>query len=470
MFIETYRTLQALSHRRLRIVPITIVFAALFYVLVSRHLFLPKRTSTYDANPHLPARSRLGRLLYNSPESGTEDRLVPWRSRTRTALRDLFICLEKDNCAPNQEKVILVENMYFRNTLRGEVGGEEIWAASTTHAMQNLGYTILYAESLRETANFYRMLPNLVKLVLVNDWDAFVCWKDNQNCVQSDKNPSGIPMYKVFSFYFWAFPRHPLGQRWVLAPEPFADHPDRYVKSNNTFLGYSIEEDCALTPFIPPAGRPSQVWVLAKLLRYLNPKRGAAWGKDDLDAAANHTGVTLAFGAGLGQGESKKDLPALEGLLPSASVNYGRAPKAEFMAHVAQARALVGIGSPLMSPTPWNALCMGVPFINPVNQWDGWHKDDRSKYFSQHLIMSYLDPPYVYNVRKDDREGFVNAIQQALNNPIESYVPEWMRMSSVEKRLADIVDHDWEAEAKTLAEWCNEPCGCMKPCDMRDHP
>lgn len=50
------------------------------------------------------------------------------------------------------------------------------------------------------------------------------------------------------------------------------------------------------------------------------------------------------------------------------------------------------------------------------------------------------------------------------------YIPDRMRMSAVEKRLAEIVDNDWEAEEKRQAEWCDQLCGCLRPCDLRDHP
>ncbi|KAJ7699014.1 hypothetical protein B0H17DRAFT_978024 [Mycena rosella] len=357
--------------------------------------------------------------------------------------------------------------MYFLLSMRGGNGGEEIWADSTMRAMRNLGYTVLYAASLPEAVHLYHIIPDLVKIVIVNDWDSFKCDADKQGCVQSEQNPTGIPLHKIFSFYFWPFPRHPLGQRWVLAPEPFALQPDPNLVSNNTYLGYSIEADCALTPFVPPAARPAHAWVLAKLLRYLQPARGASWVKADFDAAAHRTGVTFALGAGLSNDEAEADRVALEEGLPDSHINYGRMQKAEFMGKVAQTKVLVGVGLPLISPTPYNALCLGVPFINPLDGWDEANPDDTTKYHGQHAMMAFMKPPYVYNVRKGDRDGFVNAVAAALANPIESYVPERMRMSAVEARLAEIVDHDWEAEARRQAEWCNEPCGCLTPCDMR---
>jgi hypothetical protein len=36
--------------------------------------------------------------------------------------------------------------------------------------------------------------------------------------------------------------------------------------------------------------------------------------------------------------------------------------------------------------------------------------------------LKFHDPPYVYNVRKDDREAFMAAIRNALENPIQRCV------------------------------------------------
>lgn len=41
----------------------------------------------------------------------------------------------------------------------------------------------------------------------------------------------------------------------------------------------------------------------------------------------------------------------------------------------------------------------------------------------QHGLLKLLDPPYVYNVQKGDQEGFVKAIQDAISNPIDRFVP-----------------------------------------------
>jgi len=114
---------------------------------------------------------------------------------------------------------------------------------------------------------------------------------------------------------------------------------------------------------------------------------------------------------------------------------------------------LIAIGEPSTSPTPYEALCLGVPFINPVKSWDPEDPTDRAKWNAQHALLKLLDPPYVYNVFKGDREGFVNAVKAAISTPIDSYILDRMKMEAVEDRVRSIVEKDWkQAAAEVLAE------------------
>lgn len=57
-----------------------------------------------------------------------------------------------------------------------------------------------------------------------------------------------------------------------------------------------------------------------------------------------------------------------------------------------------------------------------------------------------MDPPYVYNVHKDDYEGFAAAIQAALKTPIERTILERMRLEAIEERLKGMLEVDWKAK------------------------
>ncbi|KAJ7653911.1 hypothetical protein DFH06DRAFT_1330007 [Mycena polygramma] len=105
------------------------------------------------------------------------------------------------------------------------------------------------------------------------------------------------------------------------------------------------------------------------------------------------------------------------------------------------------------SPTPYEALCLGVPFINPIRRWDANNPTDKTRWMAQHPTIQHLDPPYVYNIFQGDKAGFVKAVVEATSTPIESFVLENMWMRAVEVRLAAILETDWKAEAvKLLAE------------------
>ncbi|KIM79534.1 hypothetical protein PILCRDRAFT_823456 [Piloderma croceum F 1598] len=381
--------------------------------------------------------NKLGDVLFPVPLSTGAS---PWVRDNHLMFQSLFDCLESFDCHANQTKIVLLASMHFRFVLLGGVGGEQIWAKSTIDALQNLGYTYFYTSSPGQTMQLYQMFPGLVKAVLVDDEEAERCFHDTEGCTFSEeKNPTGIPPWKVFSFAFWSNPANPLGHQWTLAPENY----ERIGLGHNTYLGYSIEFACRAQPFIPHSKRENQAYILAKLLSFFTPQRDRAWSPAIFDAATTATGIQYMIGAT--NDTLQGEWPAAE--LPSNYIGFGRIGQSVFFDKLSRARVLIGMGNPFTSPTPYDALCLGVPFINPVLQWDKENPSDKSQWVSQHSLLELLEPPYVYNVFKDDLEGFVKAIQDAISHPIQSFVPEQMRMPSIERRLGAILEKDWQREA-----------------------
>lgn len=105
-----------------------------------------------------------------------------------------------------------------------------------------------------------------------------------------------------------------------------------------------------------------------------------------------------------------------EGILELPHLN-----RTEFQKTLANSRVVVGLGEPALSPTPWEALCLGVPFINPVSGWDPNDPEDRARWGVQQegLTRHGLDEPYVYHVKCGDQEGFEKAVRKAMDTPIE---------------------------------------------------
>jgi hypothetical protein len=240
-----------------------------------------------------------------------------------------------------------------------------------------MGYTILYTPypSLQHTIQFYKNFPKLVKLIIMDEKDSFDCYNDHRNCVLSQSNPTGIPPWMVLSFEFWTGPHNPLGLKWSLSPE---DYSTKDGSSNSTYLGYSIEESCRQHRFVPHGERENQAWILAKYLHYFTSQFEAAWSQADFDAMAAATGIKLVMGAFV------SDHPEAKPVLPSNYMNYGRIDQPTFMEHLSKSRVLIGMGNPIMwvllplpsavcstfvrlrSPSSYDALCFGVPFINPI--------------------------------------------------------------------------------------------------------
>ncbi|KAJ7742880.1 hypothetical protein B0H16DRAFT_1728039 [Mycena metata] len=255
------------------------------------------------------------------------------------------------------------------------------------------------------------MVPNLVKVVVVNDWHAFECWKDRARCLQTP--PTGIPAHKMFSFYFWPFANHPLGPRWVLSPEPYALEPgsnrllNRARLRPHAFRPYRLTPKASLapceTPLLPLRRKRTRV-VNGRLRRRGEGKRRAI-------RAGGGAGGLRDGGAG-GEG-----FAAPRGVREPRAVGEGSV--------YAATGAESGVGwdwEPSHLTDAVGRALLWVPFINPLDRWDDDNPEDSTKWHGQHAFLSMLGKPYVYNVRQGDRAGFVQAIQEALANPIDRCV------------------------------------------------
>jgi len=428
------------------------VFIVLFCVAVGvsfwmQGFLLPSDThKKYSSLPtsFISHTTNLSDILFPVPPTTGHDPLTAANVRM---LHSMFHCIEHGGCHQNQTKVVILACQYFRDYVTGGRGGEMIWARSTMRALENMGYTYLFTRNADHTILLYQMLPDLVKIIFANPEESFRCFEDTYNCRVSEQNPTGIPAWKMFSFYFWANSNHPLGDKWTVAPEDYAS----IGAGNNTYLGYSVEENCRKQPFIPHFERDDQAYILAKYLFFFTPDHDPAWTTANYDAAAEETGIKYLMASlnlTMEGGTLNSDSLLVR---PSEFLNIGQIGPAEFMEHLSKSRVLIGVGDPALSPSPYDGLCLGVPFINPIMGWDHENPADMSRWSTQHSQLQSLGPPYVYNVFQGDTDGFVQAIKDAISHPIDSFVLERMRISSVEKRLGEILEHDWESEAMTLA-------------------
>jgi len=325
--------------------------------------------------------------------------------------------------------------------------------------LRAMGYTTLFASSFEEALEQYQLFPDLVKVVIRQR--AGECHND-VNCVKSATNPRGIPAWKIFDFEFFAskgdhFHASELKGKWILSANPLPNPDDDEIQ----YIGYAIEDECSQVPVIPLAERTNHVWMLMKQIRYVYDDV-FAWNRSFFALAAHELGHDLSFvGAWqLDQHYLEWDpSPDADGPMPDIEdrahgvLNFGKLGPEEFEREVGRSRAMVGVGNPWWSPSPYHALCQGVPFINPILNWDRQDPWNRTSWWrSQHPTLQHLDPPYVYNVHAGNYTGFVDAVRQASTTEIPRFIPEHMTELAVRERVRNLMEHDWRSDAAVLLD------------------
>ncbi|KAG8923032.1 hypothetical protein FRC01_013317 [Tulasnella sp. 417] len=370
-------------------------------------------------------------------------------------------------CKQNQDKVVLLPWNHFRKTVEGQMQGENVWCDAMMDAMYALGYNMLLAHNVPQFYDLWRRHHASVQLIIWEDaeWAAKPCLR-NSTCVYApseldlpvpppNSTHLNIPIWKVFIGHWWNAPSPPLGGPFTLAPEPYNTWPNgRNGGKNNFFVGYSLEKTCLKTPFIPHNDRPHQAYVLAKSLNYfvsptyiLPDPQGVKENQlnDDFYANLARTDNITWLGQYKLEG-MPKELPPHP---PPGISQVERMDRSAFQRLIAQSKVLVGIGRPFLSPSPYEALCLGVPFINPVNGWNKKEPEDRGKWVTQHdgLLLAGVDEPYVYHVKAGDRDGLERAVRKAMETPIEGFIPPYMKMSGVIDRMKVLLETDWRPTA-----------------------
>ncbi|KAG8983309.1 hypothetical protein FRB90_006133, partial [Tulasnella sp. 427] len=220
------------------------------------------------------------------------------------------------------------------------------------------------------------------------------------------------------------------------------------VEGLNYYIGYGVKRTCIKVPTVPFSERPRPAYVFAKSLSYFErPDYILA------DPVGNTTSqLTDDFYEILGRelnmtwvGSFKKDAESGLSSPTPGITQLDEMDRNSFQRTVAESRVVLGIGRPALSPTPYGALCLGVPFINVVQGWDRADPENRAKWYtSQHDAIMRLDlgEPYVYHVRVGDREALRRAVRLALGTPIPRYIPLRMKMSAVVDRVKAFLEMD----------------------------
>ncbi|KAJ6557273.1 hypothetical protein DFH09DRAFT_1280031 [Mycena vulgaris] len=349
----------------------------------------------------------------------------------RKALLDTTRCMYDTHCTPRPRLVILVS---------AEIRNEE---GAILRVFDRLDVSYIHSPGdVQWAKSVYALFSSQVKAVIFDRNDLKACFKDISGCLRSPQNLQGFPAWKMFS---WnqvpdEEPASPLGYAWTLAAEKFPN--------GETYLGFSLEKTCrSTTPYVDPEERLNRAFIMAGLETYLFRKHNL-WPPEYFEDAGKETGAQ--FVAGLDPVDGRLILyPETEGIksVPSNLVELGKLSEKGVLQEMSKSKLLVGLWDPRELPLVFEALCLGVPVLNPIRSWDSADPSNRNRWLSQNTALNELDPPYVYNVFAGDYPAFKKAIADAMTHPIEIYIPEHMTEAAVEKRVTAFLDRDWRAEA-----------------------
>ncbi|KAH8831780.1 hypothetical protein DL96DRAFT_1812577 [Flagelloscypha sp. PMI_526] len=366
-----------------------------------------------------------------------------------------FFSVAKEQATSIKPKVILAPWHWMPCSWNPDcTPGEAVWMKSLLEIMKQHDIFLFYANWSTFRRDWTLLGNNLVTHVWAGDNQVLWCFNDREGCIQSPVNPHGVPPHKLFAFTFWGAPPgrdswgmsptrpwkfNPLGSEWSLVPYEMPE--------GHFHLGYHYQR-CSSLPIVPTQHRKDRIVVLSKKSHYFYE-----WPVFDpktfFTELRRKTGMDLVTTAELTNGYP----------IPPGLTSLGEIPAEDYDLLLSESKAVLGIGRPILSPTPYASMCRGVPVIMPYvsRQDDGrtctaapspsdWCGFDIM--FHQHGPAGRVGEPYVYMVDALGANATaIDTILRAVSTPIGQYMPPEMMYGAVEQRLLDFFSIDWEAYA-----------------------
>lgn len=177
------------------------------------------------------------------------------------------------------------------------------------------------------------------------------------------------------------------------------------------------------------------MWLLAKQVHYLGPEPPGAfsWTLDALADMSAEYGVR--FAGALRDGMEHLDTPEVFAAVKAAGVvNYHRLEKIAYYEQLANSVLMLGVGRPRISPSPWDALCLGLPFINPILKWDEADPNNRTSWKTQQWHMTDIEE-WVGSKEGADDPGHTCTMCTRMTSP-DSSAPSRLRWITPSSRTS----------------------------------
>ena len=275
---------------------------------------------------------------------------------------------EVDGCGSVETTVVILASQWFKEAYEGRnTASEAMYAQSAISTLNSLGYAYVFTSSglgnstLDETINMWKLLKGNVRMVWADPEQVDACW-DNSQCIKTESNDEGIEGWRMMSFaygteyvmFLCLHPqmsdtraKHPLGAEWTLSP---------FQSNDNTLLSFSVEPSCRRLPPKTPhdrARRP-QAYLFATQSTDLVADT-FAWSVPYFKHLRQSLGIEIITGF---QNDNETLLFELEKV---GVKNVGLENKMDYYKTLSDSFVLIGAGSPSMSSSSWEALCLGVP-------------------------------------------------------------------------------------------------------------
>jgi hypothetical protein len=149
----------------------------------------------------------------------------------------------------------------------------------------------------------------------------------------------------------WGNIQTPFGSRFLVSPNP------RPRDKLSHYVPYAIDGERIGQAFTPHAERPAgQIYVMGRETGY-RVRKPLAWTLDDLRGLTSVTGGDLILGM-----SEEESVEGTEALRQSGLTNLGKLGRPAFYHTLSRSSVLLGLGAhPAVSPTPYEALYLGIP-------------------------------------------------------------------------------------------------------------
>jgi Glycosyltransferase family 18 len=366
----------------------------------------------------------------------------------RSSIMDSFSSSTRYQCAPwltrsSQRKVAFIDlptmEAYYRR--KGIYrGGEFYMSACLDYALRQNGFSVhrLSARSLLRNGGLAKVVSKYHRLI-ANDshpWKRLNVSSSATSGTSTGTLKWSTGMCKLRSFAWWGnvetkrediiglATRYdlPFDPKQWLKPYPTADF-------FNTFLGFFPHS--VLLRKNPPSALRRKVGMLLGKVPTAFHQIGPVIDALLLDGFELHSTCLDCT------------------MLPSQVIRHEKVGPAEYIELLKSCAFLLGTGYPYDSPSPFEGLANGVAFLNPIAvealPWNetsfplgsgpGWRA-------TQHVPLSMVGMPYVYNVHLSNATQVVTAANHAVQYRFVSFVPPDFHPLSLIARVCGMLEDD----------------------------